>query len=183
MKGPTTRAFIDLVFALVLMLLLVVNPPGAKTDEIRPGNIIVEVRWPDGLATDIDLWVRGPDGESIGYSNKHGEIFNLLRDDLGMAGDPMDLNYEFAFSRGTEPGQYAVNLHYFSGDTGMGPLDVQVAVSIRYESGEVLRVWRGVVPISFKEEKTAIRFLLSRSGRPVPGSLHDTPTSLRGGSR
>jgi hypothetical protein len=80
---------------LVIMLLPHLNPPGAKTadDTTPPGNVIVEVRWPDEIDADVDLWVQAPGDIPVGYSNKGGAVFNLLRDDLGKRADVTGLNY------------------------------------------------------------------------------------------
>jgi hypothetical protein len=48
--------------AMVLLLLPHLNPPGEAAEENTqpPGNVIVEVRWPDELDSDVDLWVQAP---------------------------------------------------------------------------------------------------------------------------
>ena len=53
--------------AIVILLLPHLNPPGkaAQENTSPPGNVIVEVRWPDDLDSDVDLWVQAPgDGRS-----------------------------------------------------------------------------------------------------------------------
>ena len=69
-----------------------------------PGNVMVEARWPDQLDTDVDLWVQAPGDVPVGYSNKGGAVFNLLRDDLGRRGRDR-LNYEVSYSRGMPAGR------------------------------------------------------------------------------
>jgi hypothetical protein len=57
----------------VILLLPHVNPPGTAEDSDQsPGNIIVEVRWPDEVDADVDLWVEAPGDRPVGYSNKGG---------------------------------------------------------------------------------------------------------------
>src|SRR5919106_1376987 len=101
--------------AMVILLLPHLNPPGETAEETTqpPGNVIVEVRWPDGLDSDVDLWVEAPGDIPVGYSNKGGAIFNLLRDDLGQRADATDLNYEVTYSRGIPPGEYTINVHLY----------------------------------------------------------------------
>src|SRR3546814_9135229 len=72
---------------IVVVLLPHLNPPTKAAASDPPGNIIVEVRWPDDIDVDVDLWVKGPTSRPIGYSNQSGPLFNLLRDDLGRARD------------------------------------------------------------------------------------------------
>ena len=69
--------------AMVILMLPYIHPPGAKaSDQIAPpGNVIVEIRWPDQIDADVDLWVQAPGEVPVGYSNKGGRVFNLLRDD------------------------------------------------------------------------------------------------------
>lgn len=117
------------IFALLFLLLLaVMNPPEEKseTDEPPPGLIMVELRWPDDIDVDIDLWVKAPNDQPVGYSNRSSKIFDLLRDDLGSRGDVMNLNYENAFSRGIVEGRYCVNVHYFRGGIPDVPISIRM---------------------------------------------------------
>ena len=83
--------------------------------------MIVEVRWPDQLDSDVDLWVQAPGDVPVGYSNKGGAIFNLLRDDLGQRADATGMNYEVSYSRGIPPGEYMVNVHLYRNAAGVMP--------------------------------------------------------------
>ena len=78
-----------------------------------PGNVMIEARWPDAVDADVDLWVQAPGDVPVGYSNKGGAIFNLLRDDLGTRADATGLNYEISFARGLPAGEYTANLHLY----------------------------------------------------------------------
>ena len=73
----------------VVLIMPHINRPGARTaaGTAPPGNVIVEARWPDAIDADVDLWVQAPGDVPVGYSNKGGAIFNLLRDDLESAWD------------------------------------------------------------------------------------------------
>ena len=99
----------------VVLLLPHVNPPQTEAKETgpMPGDMIVEIRWPDELDTDVDLWVKAPGDRPVGYSNRGGLVFNLLRDDLGHSSDLTKLNYEFAYTRGAPAGEYVVNVHLY----------------------------------------------------------------------
>ena len=61
-----------LVGFVAIVLLPHLNPPGAKTADNMspPGNVIVEIRWPDEIDADVDLWVQAPGDIPVGYSNK-----------------------------------------------------------------------------------------------------------------
>ncbi len=174
--------------AIVILLLPHLNPPGdeAVASAEPPGNILVEARWPDNLATDVDLWVEAPGDVPVGYSNKGGAIFNLLRDDLGMRADATPLNYEVSYSRGIPAGEYTVNLHlYRNEEKSRSSIPVTVTVSVK-DSAD-----RGAKQILLSEaqleregrEVTVFRFALDDDGRLVPGSVHGLPKSLRRGSK
>ena len=58
-------------FVMIVMLLLPhINPRAQEEAETKsPGNVIIELRWPDHIDADVDLWVEGPGDRPVGYSN------------------------------------------------------------------------------------------------------------------
>ena len=172
--------------AIVVMLLPHLNPPGAKTaDDITPpGNVIVEIRWPDEIDADVDLWVQAPGDVPVGYSNKGGAVFNLLRDDLGNRVDVTGLNYETSYSRGIQPGEYTVNLHLYRNPSGVYPIPVTVVTSVKRNAKETARqlLASDVLLVSEGEEVTVYRFNLSEDGDLMAGSVHSLYKALRTGS-
>lgn len=171
---------------IVILLLPHLNPPNAAAvDTPPPGSIIVEVHWPDELDTDIDLWVEAPDEVPVGYSNKGSEVFNLLRDDLGKRGDPTDINYEVAYSRGAPAGDYTVNLHLYSNNAGALPVSAEVSVGVRRNPDDPVRhiATEKVTLSRIGEEQTIVRFTLDETGWISPGSLHKVPKELRAAGR
>lgn len=166
----------------VLLLLPHVNPPGkAEEADQSPGNIIVELRWPDQLDVDVDLWVEAPGDQPVGYSNKGGAVFNLLRDDLGHVTDLTGLNYEFAYSRGIPSGAYTINVHLYRNRQETTPIPVTIAVSVKKSMQESAKQILGteVKLLREGEEVTALRFKLDQQGRLVGGSVHNLPRPLR----
>lgn len=156
-------AFVDvlLVLAVVLMsytllALPQLNPP-AEEQTKPPGSISVLACWPEG-PIDVDLWVDAP-GQSkpTGYSTKSGEVWSLLRDDLGTTGDSSSINCENAFARATPTGEYVVNIHGYSLPTGPIPVRVEVALNGRLLVQETMT-------LQPKQERTVIRFTLDDSG-------------------
>ncbi|MBX6322813.1 MAG: hypothetical protein IRY94_13370 [Rhodospirillaceae bacterium] len=172
-------------FVLMAMLMMVVVNPPAKSSETdgvtAPGNVIVEAQWADRLDADVDLWVEGPGDRPVGYSNKSGALFDLLRDDLGKARDATDLNYEVAYSRGVSPGEYVVNLHMYRGIGVSYPLPVKVVASIKTDPQSSLQplVTATVELRREGDEETAFRFRLDGQGRLVPGSVNHLFKELR----
>lgn len=187
MTGTVFRDFSMLMVlgfvAMVVWILPHVNPPADSSEAEPPGNLIVAITWPEGDA-DIDLWVTGP-GElnPVGYSNKGGVLFNLLRDDLGDRPDATPLNYENAYSRGIVPGEYIVNVHCYR--CPVVPQQVQVEVSVN--DGTARKQTKPVATTSLDlrangQEKTALRFRLDGSGKLEPDSLNAVFRPLRAAS-
>jgi hypothetical protein len=172
---------------LVIMLLPHLNPPGASTadDMAPPGNVIVETRWPDEIDADVDLWVQAPGDVAVGYSNKGGAVFNLLRDDLGSRSDVTGLNYETSYSRGILPGEYTVNLHLYRNSSKAYPVPVTVVTSVKRRADQAARqlLASKVLLVREGEELTVYRFRLSEAGALVAGSVHSLDKPLRAGRR
>ena len=166
--------------AMVVWLLPHINPPESAADYTPPGNVVIAIHWPEG-DTDVDMWVSGP-GESapVGYSNKSGELFNLLRDDLGAP--DVERNYENGYSRGIAAGEYIVNVHCYR--CSKAPVEVEVEVHLSTENGD-----KGMVPVATTkvdlgrtgEERTALRFKLDADGQVEPDSLNSVFRPLRAG--
>jgi hypothetical protein len=169
-EDDSDTVFRDVIFlalagfvAIVLLLLPHLNPPAKAEEEARsPGNVIVEIRWPDEINADVDLWVEAPGDVPVGYSNKGGTIFNLLR-------------------RGIPEGEYTVNLHLYRDLSGNLPIQVSVVVSVKPSPEQAAKqVLATKVPLKVEgQEVTAFRFILDEKARVVTGSVHDLPKALR----
>jgi len=188
--GGSSTVFRDVIMlalvgfvALVIIMLPHIQPPGAETtgEIISPGNVIVEVRWPDEVDADVDLWVQAPGDLPVGYSNKGGAVFNLLRDDLGKRADATGLNYETSYSRGIPPGEYTVNLHLYRNPSQLYPVQATVVTSVKRDTAERAEqlLASEVLLLSDGEEITAYRFRLTEAGDLVPGSVHSLLKELR----
>jgi hypothetical protein len=187
-NGTAFRDVITLALAgfvvCVILILPHLNPPGAKTAQAMdpPGNVILEIRWPDELDTDVDLWVQGPNDAPVGYSNKGGKLFNLLRDDLGKRGDSSGLNYEVSYSRGVIAGEYVVNVHLYRNPSSVAaPIPVTVVTSVKKSEQESARqiLVSNVELAREGQELTVYRFSLTKEGELVPGSVDSLQKSLR----
>ena len=188
--GGSSTVFRDVIMlalvgfvALVIIMLPHIQPPGAETtgEIISPGNVIVEVRWPDEVDADVDLWVQAPGDLPVGYSNKGGAVFNLLRDDLGKRADVTGLNYETSYSRGIPPGEYTVNLHLYRNPSQLYPVQATVVTSVKRDTAERAEqlLASEVLLLSDGEETTVYRFRLTEAGALVPGSVHSLFKELR----
>lgn len=171
-------------FVFITVLLLPHINPKAKQGEGStdpPGNVIAEMRWDDKLRTDVDLWVQAPGDVPVGYSNKSGLIFNLLRDDLGSHADPTDVNFETSFSRGIPPGEYTVNVHLFRNLENTYPINVRVVVRVKTDNEAGARPVAATTVRLDREgqELTAFRFSLTEKGELVPNSMNSVFKPLR----
>jgi hypothetical protein len=145
-----------------------------------PGNVMIEARWPDGVDADVDLWVQAPGDVPVGYSNKGGAIFNLLRDDLGTRADATGLNYENSFARGLPPGEYTANLHLYRNELG-GEVPVTVVASVKAADQQSSKqILASSVALKREgQEITVFRFRLDAAGTLVPGSVTSLQKPLR----
>lgn len=171
-------SFLIGLVAITITLLSFVNPKAKEAEATQsPGNMSITAAWTEGHH-DCDLWVMGPgEAKAIGYSNRAGKLFNLLRDDLGEAGDSMPLNYENAYSRGLPAGQYVINIHGYS----IRDVAVQVSIEVRFGSpgASPKLAFEETLTLVQGQERTVIAFRLDDKGNIVPGSVNRVYVPLR----
>ena len=188
--GGEETVFRDVIFlglagfvAIVVMLLPHLAVPGdqAAKDTLPPGQVIVEARWPDDLDADVDLWVQAPGDVPVGYSNKGGGVFNLLRDDLGNHIDATKMNYEVSYARGIVPGEYTVNLHLYRNPSKTLPIPVTIVVSVKGDASKSAKQILVSKPKLARtgQELTVFSFKLAEAGKLVAGSVHSLQRPLR----
>lgn len=172
-----------LVMAFFIVLLQVSAQKKVADGQTPPGNVTVFISWPKGN-TDIDLWVTGP-GEPvpIGYSNKGGVLWNLLRDDLGKWPDLGEANMESAYSRGAPAGEYVVNLHCYRCPVLPQVVNVEVGSSKSKDGskGTMVLATATVEMKSNGQERTALRFKLDANGNLIADSINSVFKPLRSG--
>ncbi len=171
--------------AMVILLLPHIAPPKEETEEHRaPGNVIVEMHWPNSMAVDVDLWVKAPREVPVGFWNLGGRTFNLLRDDLGMDGDASDMNYEVSYSRGIPHGEYIINVHMYGPLPPRLTVPVNVVVSVKKKYDDTRQILNSVVKLSRRgQEETVFRFKLSAKGDLVAGSVSTLRRALITGAK
>lgn len=191
-SGTVFRDTIMLALAgfvsLVVLLLPFINPP-AETESTKsnpPGNVIIEVFWPEDRDVDVDLWVQAPEDIPVGYSNRGGLFFNLLRDDLGIYKDPTPINYEVAYSRGINPGEHIVNLHLYREDlAAFQPFEAQVVVTVVNPDTKIRQqiLESKVLLDEIGKELTIFRFELDETGNLNKNTINNEFVQLRSGSK
>ena len=185
MNKRTRVAFLDTLLIVILILIIILktqdNESSADT-YVPPGSVVVQVEWPPTIDVDVDLWVQAPGDVPVGYSNKGGKYFNLLRDDLGNYSDTTRLNFEVSYSRGQPAGEYTVNLHLFSTKGGNVSVPCRVEILMRIGAKKYATIFkRDVVLEHAGQELTVQRFTLDENSNIVGKSL--IPKALRSGAR
>ena len=173
--------------SMVILLIPFVNPPTEEeSSSIPPGNVIVELFWDDKRDVDIDLWVQAPDDIPVGYSNKGGLFFNLLRDDLGIYKDNSPVNYEVSYSRGISDGVYIANVHLYREDKApFEPIIAELLVSVvdpdSNKRNQILRTSKKLEEIG--KEITVFQFELDKKGKLNKNSINNKYVMLRSGNK
>lgn len=171
-RADDNTTFLDFLFLLLLVIILLVNDPVPPTKALAtpPGNLIVTIVWPEG-DTDVDMWVWSEGEERpVGFSNRSGKFWSLLRDDLGTRNDTLPANLENAYSREIPKGRTVVNIHCFTCRVVPVPVSVEIAVVNGGRSSVLLRT--NLTLISNRQEMTVISFEMA-DGRMVPNSAHN----------
>ncbi len=194
-SGTTFRdvIFILMITFIILFLIAVmhINPIAKPKEEqiTPPGNVIVNIFWEDGLNIDVDLWVLGPeDDRPVGYSNRAGGTFNLLRDDLGSTNDITERNFENAYTRGLPEGEYIINVHMFANKEKEKnwPVEVEIVVTVmetNQDKSSPNEVAVAMIPLARNgEELTAVRFKIDKNHKVIQESINQVQKKLRGSS-
>lgn len=186
MKAPrkffSYVSFIDLLFNSLLVItylfmlaLVLINPPSKKSDVEKRAEYMIIMEWPDDSIDDVDLWVKTPSGDIVFFRSlsggKNSTGLFLEKDDRGQINDhvinemgimePILLNREVITIRGTQVGEYAVNVHMYDKLDGK-PTQVTVQVvkvnpySLKFKGKVIMEVKRA--------ERHMTRFTIAPSG-------------------
>jgi len=193
-SDDTGTIFRDVIFLMMitfvilfLIAVLHINPVAEPKEEEMspPGNIVVNIFWEDEINVDVDLWVKGPkDIKPVGYSNRAGRTFNLLRDDLGTTNDDTEMNFENVYSRGIPDGEYIINVHMYSNKQRpqVWPVTVKIIVTLmnpENSKNAKTEIFIGDVNLSkHSEEITAVRFKI-KNKKVVPESVNSIQLDLK----
>ena len=173
--------------SMVILLIPFVNPPTEEeSSSTPPGNVIVELFWDNKRDVDIDLWVQAPDDIPVGYSNKGGLFFNLLRDDLGIYKDNSPVNYEVSYSRGISKGTYIANVHLYREDKSpFQPIIAELLISVvdpdTNKRRQILKTTKKLEEIG--KEITVFQFELDKKGKLNKNTINNEYVMLRSGNK
>ncbi|MGB5213481.1 MAG: hypothetical protein WBN88_07560 [Anderseniella sp.] len=172
-------AFTDLLFNtligfvfLFFIAVIFISPAKDTGKVVLDAQYLVTVTWPDGSQEDIDIWIEDPQGNVTWFRNRSAGLVHLDRDDRGMLNDKIEvegkvienvLNQEVAAVRGTVPGEYTVNLHYYE---SVQQTTVPVTVRVAKVNPVYKIFFNDTIDMRRKgEERTAVRFTILRDGK------------------
>jgi len=175
-------SYIDLLmnlsisFAAIFMLsvLLINRPVKAQHAVDERARLLIVMTWDPQSADDLDLWVKTPGGEKVGYTHPNGLVANLQRDDMGPINDYVELpngtrqyrrfNQEITSIRSMAEGHYIVNIEFFrrhpdpeNGRRSQGPVRCTVEL-IQVDPSYKQLEQRAITMAEAGDEETAFSF-------------------------
>lgn len=169
--------FMLLMLSMAVVLVIVIHHinPDKNNDMVasaHQGNLIVELFWDDTSIADVDLWVKAPGEPPVGFTNRSGQTFNLLRDDLGSFADISERNMEIAYGRGLPDGEYIINVQLYNGKGASLPLEALVVVTEQSNDGKVSKKLYSVKKeFSKQKQMETMGNFYVEDGKFVPESL------------
>ena len=179
----SSLSFIDMLFNINMLFvllffaaILLMNPAAKNKDVEVKSDIMIVMTWPDADPNDIDLWIKAPPNDIIGYPHKENSYLHLERDDTGassnyiITGDTkVDLGSrrEVIMFRGKTDGRFVVNVHFYSAKDKTGsviydkisPVPVHIElIQINPEYKIVAK--KDITLAAVKQEETAFSFLI-----------------------
>ena len=189
-KYKSTIGFIDILFNILvgfaflfIVAFLLIKPEAKREDFDRKAEFIVVMEWDKERQDDIDLYVQDPSNTIVHFRNARANFMHLDKDDLGKRNDTImvngvekivKINREVVTIRGIVPGEFFVNVHYYSDYSEhanvtrgpMSPLEVKVTV---YKVNPYSEVWQGTKTFTRKgQEETFVRFTMDKDGGVKP---------------
>ncbi len=171
--------FIDLLFNtllgfsfLFIVSLLFINPKAEDKASIeKQAEYIISATWPKNLEDDVDLWMRAPTGHTVSYLTKEVGWLILERDDRGELNDTLivdgkrevhPINQEIITIRKRYPGEYIVNLYYYTAKSKKSlPVEIRIdRINPKYET-----VFKETLTLKSQDQEiTALRFTIKKDG-------------------
>jgi len=130
-KYKSTIGFTDLLFNILvgfaflfIIAFILIKPEAKKHDFERRAEFVVVLEWDHDQSDDFDLYVQDPTGGRVSFRNPIVNFMHLDKDDLGYVNDvvmnvdgtitKVNINREVVTIRGIIPGEYIINVHYYS---------------------------------------------------------------------
>lgn len=126
--------FVDVFLLLLIVVLALVNPPHEDGKITPKAKAMLTMEWHEDNTSDVDVWIRSPNGGIVNFISKdHGHMI-LKRDDLGHSNDKyknngdiiqIKQNIEVVDFVDLLDGTYVVNAHMYNLRDN-GPTEVQI---------------------------------------------------------
>ena len=126
----TLLAYVDFLFAMMVLFAVVALAVLVDNHELSKGNIVQKaefvaiLEWPEGSHSDVDLWLRNPFGVTASFKNKDVGLITLDHDDVGISEDTITgpdgskieapVRREMASVRAIMPGRHVVNVMLYA---------------------------------------------------------------------
>lgn len=183
--------FLDFALNLVcilLVLFVISNQEPPKKDNAPPiqpkAEFLITMTWDDNSQDDIDLYVRGPDGQIVFFKSKAAAYMFLDHDDTSLNdhvdGKDIPSRVEIVTVRAIVPGQYTVNAHVY--EKRSGP-DDRAHVKFRVLKLNPFSIVReGQTEFDARgEEKTLVNFDVAPDGSV--SAVYVSPVKIIGAAR
>jgi hypothetical protein len=215
-KYKSTIGFTDMLFNILvgfaflfIVAFLLIKPEAKKEDFERKAEFVVVLEWDHDQPDDIDLYVQDPTRSKVHFRLPITNFMYLDKDDLGYANDivknvdgtitKVNINREVVTIRGIIPGEYIINVHYYSSRnwTGQGtfrntadivservsvdrhgqgkPTGKQLTVKIELHKVDPYKIWWiGEKTFTHRgQEETFVRFTIDQTGKQVGGFTYE----------
>lgn len=176
-------AFVDLLFNILIgfvflfiIAFILINPVAKKSDIEKKAEFLVVMTWPDKNIDDIDLWLRDPAGNFIGFRTPSKGFSHLERDDLGEQNDMIFVNGEYLYLenntetitiRGILTGDYNVSSHFYRRKIEASKESIPVTVTVSKLNPYSI-VYRQTINLDFEGDiKNFYTFTLDKDGAVV----------------
>lgn len=176
-------AFVDLLFNILIgfvflfiIAFILINPIAKKSDIEKKAEFLVVMTWPDKNIDDVDLWLRDPAGNLIGFRTPSKGFSHLERDDLGDKNDMIFVNGETLFIenntetitiRGILKGDYNVSTHFYRRKIEASKESIPVTVTVSKLNPYSI-VYKQTINLDFEGDiKNFYTFTLDRDGKVI----------------
>lgn len=186
MNSSSTKVVTDILFDLLFSVLVLfflfflmvkIQREGETNDAKSDSNFLVCMRWEKN--NDIDLWLKLPNGQRVGYPSRDKPPAHLdvdvvaLRKYVDSTGEHViSPSEEIVSIRGILPGEYVVNAHYFSPGWDPGPTEVEIFIQ-DVKNRQVLFVGKRTIQ-NAGDEVHFVKFRVDRTtnGGYMVGGVH-----------
>lgn len=179
MLADVTLALLATFIIIVVMLLAYINEEGEDAELDQWSELIFKVGWkkPD---TDIDLWYRGPENQTVSYSRKNTEYADLQRDDLGQHESQICGYCEHIAVLKMNDGEHIFNLHWYSNRGNHESVDVAWEFERRIAPNSNPEKMSGVMTMNDRNQERTMLSLVIKDGKIDSATvMRDRFTSLR----